>query len=83
MAKKQDSKTGKVVGFLGVGFDNTDGEQRYTRSDHFFLVGGSQETHEKMQDTAIRFDDELKRRGKPLEDLPAAEVVEIFYGVQD
>jgi len=62
--KKRSKKKEEVVGFLGVGLDGKDGHQRLTRSEHFFLVGGSEETHERMQDTAIKFDEALQSRGK-------------------
>lgn len=81
MAKKA-SKKAQVVGFVGVGLDG-DGEQRVTRSEHFFLLGGSQETHERMQDTAIRFSEELNRRGKPLHETPVEEVIDILHESQD
>lgn len=64
--KGQEDNKPKVLGFLGVGLDNKDGQHRLTRSEHFLLIGGSKETHEKMQDAAIRFDEALQRRGKPL-----------------
>lgn len=83
VSNKPNPKSGEVVGFLGVGLDNKDGEQRLTRSEHFFLVGGSEETHEKMQGTAIRFSEVLGRRKKPLTELSTQEIVEIFYEVQD
>jgi hypothetical protein len=73
----------RVVGFLGVGLDNRDGHKRLTQSEHFLLVGGSTETHERMQDTAIRFSAELKRRGKDLGDTPVEEVIEIFHEAQE
>jgi len=69
----------QVVGFLGVGLDNEDGEKRFTRSEHFFLVGGSEETHERMQDTAIRFTEGLKRKGKELHQTTLAEIIEILH----
>jgi hypothetical protein len=72
----------QVVGFLGVGLDNQDGEQRITRSNHFFLLGGSSETHERMQDTAIKFQEALKRCGKRLEETTVEEVIELFYEAQ-
>jgi hypothetical protein len=75
--KKKPSEP-EVVGFLGVGLDNEDGHKRVTRSDNFVLVGGSEETHERMQDTAIRFDDELKQRGKSLRETSAKEVLELL-----
>ena len=84
MAKKKDEKDRRIVGFLGIGLDNyQDGHQRLTQSDHFFLLGGSQETHEKMQGTAMRFSEELERRGKPLEETPIEEVIEIFHDVKE
>lgn len=80
MSKKPSAgKKRELVGFLGVGLDNKDGEQRVTRSEFFYLVGGSEETHERMQDTAIRVTEEIKRRGKPLNETPVDEVVEIFF----
>jgi hypothetical protein len=82
VAKKTSKKKPQVVGFVGVGLDNQDGEQRITRSEHFFLLGGSQETHGRMQDTAMRFDDELRRRGKPIQETPVEEVIEILYDAQ-
>ncbi len=75
MTSKERRKKRQVVGFLGVGLDHSDGEHRITRADHFFLVGGSQETHERMQDTAIRFNESLANRGQPLQDTPFEVVV--------
>ncbi len=68
----------KAVGFLGVGLDNQDGEQRLTRSEHFLLVGGSADTHEHMQDTAIRFGEKLKDRGKTLHEASAEEALDLL-----
>jgi hypothetical protein len=59
----------EVVGFVGIGLDNTDDHKRVTTTDHFLLVGGSKETHERMQEIAIRVDESLRRRGKPTTDL--------------
>jgi hypothetical protein len=79
VAKRQGKDESRLVGFLGVGLDNTDNEKRITRSEHFLLVGGSEETHEHMQDTAIRFSEKLKERGRPLQETPLEEVIEIFH----
>jgi hypothetical protein len=68
----------ELLGFLGVGLDNQDGHQRLTRTDHFLLVGGSAETHERMQDTAIHFDEALKRKGKSLDETSAEEAVDLL-----
>jgi hypothetical protein len=83
VASKQDKNDRRIVGFLGVGLDNKDGHQRLTQSEHFLLVGGSGETHERMQDTAIRFTRALRRRGKALEETALEEVIEIFHETND
>ena len=67
----------QVVGFLGVGLDG-DGEHRITRTEHFLLVGGSENTHEHMQDAAVKFNEALNRHGQPLQQLPVKEVVELL-----
>ncbi len=62
---------------LGLGLDNEDGHVRFTKGENFRLFGGSQETHEEMQDKAIRFNEELKKRDKRLEDINREELGEI------
>lgn len=64
-------------GLLGVGLDNTDGHVRVTRGENFHLVGGSQETHEVMQDKCIRFNERLRERGKRLGELERQELADI------
>jgi hypothetical protein len=76
---KRDAQDRQVVGFLGVGLDNKDDEHRITRSEFFYLVGGSPETHERMQDTAIKFAEALKRRRKTLRETEVEEIIELFY----
>ena len=73
----------QLVGFVGVGLDGRDGHQRVTQSDHFVLVGGSAETHERMQDTAVRFAQSLKRTGKPLSETPAAQAIDLLREALD
>ena len=36
---------------LGVGLDNQDGQKRITKGENFVLVGGSEETHERMTES--------------------------------
>ena len=80
--KPSEPQERRVVGFLGVGLDNADGDKRLTRSEHFILIGGSEETHERMQDTAIRFAANLRRRGKRLEETEVKEVLDLFREAQ-
>jgi hypothetical protein len=80
-----DNKQGKreLVGFLGIGLDEKDGHQRLTKTEHFFLLGGSQETHERMQDTAIRFNESLQHKKKPLQTLSPDEAIDLLREAMD
>jgi hypothetical protein len=80
-AKKK--KQPEVLGFLGVGLDNADGHRRLTRTENFLLVGGSEETHEQMQDVTIRFNESLEKRGKRLQDASVPEVVDLMKEAMD
>lgn len=62
---------------LGLGLDNDDGHVRITRSRNFDLVGGSEETHEGMQEKCIKFDEKLRDRGKELESLERGEFLDM------
>lgn len=83
--KRKSSSKNKpeVIGFLGVGLDNQDGHQRLTRSDHFVLVGGSEQTHEKMQETAIKFNEALENKGKELREASLEEILDLFREAHD
>ena len=83
MAKREDGGKKEVVGFLGVGLDNQDEHKRLTRSENFLIVGGSAETHERMQDTAIRFDDKLKQKGKTLRETEPEEALDLLRDTLD
>jgi hypothetical protein len=83
MAKKTKKPEPQVVGFLGVGLDNEDGHRRVTRSEEFLLVGGSADTHESMQETAIRFGEALRRKGKTLREASPAEAVDLLRESMD
>lgn len=51
---------------LGVGLDS-DGHVRATRGEDFVLVGGSEETHGKMQERVERFRETLGKMGTDLQ----------------
>jgi hypothetical protein len=78
VTSREDGKRRQILGFLGVGLDNQDGHQRLTRSENFLLVGGSAETHERMQDTAIRFGEALRKRGKTLRETSTEEAMDLL-----
>ena len=69
------------AGLLGVGLDNQDGHKRITKGDQFVLVGGSEETHGRMTETAIKTFEELKRRDKRLENVEPRELADIVHKV--
>jgi len=62
---------------LGVGLDNEDGHVRVTSGENFHLVGGSEQTHEAMQEKCITFNEKLTARGKQLEQLEHEELVDL------
>lgn len=68
----------RIGGILGVGLDNEDGHKRITQGEKFVLVGGSQETHERMTETMVKTFEELKRRDKHLETVDPRELSEII-----
>ena len=76
-AKPTKTKKPLKAGFLGVGLDNEDGHTRLTRGDNFVLYGGSNETHGRMQETAIKVNEQLQTRGKRLEDCSPREFFDI------
>ncbi|MCK5113501.1 MAG: hypothetical protein KAR11_01910 [Phycisphaerae bacterium] len=67
----------KNVGILGVGLDNDDEHVRVTKGDNFHLVGGSNNTHECMQEKCIKFNEKLSERGKTMEQLEPTEFIDI------
>lgn len=83
MANREGEQGRQVVGFLGVGLDNQDGHQRLTRTDNFLLLGGSAETHERMQDTAVRFGEALQKRGKTLPETSPEEALDLLREALD
>jgi hypothetical protein len=77
VATKQPDEP-QLLGFLGVGLDNSDEHQRVTTSESFLLVGGSEATHERMQDTVIRFEELLRQLGKQLRETSPDEAARLL-----
>ena len=72
-----DPKAKKVL--VGLGFDATDEHKRLTRGKNFILAGGSEDTHECMQEKAIKFNEELDKRGKSMDSVCEKEFREIAH----
>ena len=62
---------------IGIGLDN-DGHKRITQADRFSIVGGSEETHECMTETVMKTFEDLKRRGKDLDEASPEELSDII-----
>lgn len=62
---------------LGLGLDGRDGHVRITRGENFHLAGGSEDTHEQMQESCIKFNEKLQSRGKQMEDLGRDELTDL------
>jgi len=63
---------------LGIGLDNDDGHLRITKGENFHLVGGSEETHERMSETVVKVNEKLRQRGKKLADVERDEFKDIL-----
>ncbi|MFH1778870.1 MAG: hypothetical protein ABH847_02435 [Candidatus Omnitrophota bacterium] len=66
---------------LGLGFDCDDGHRRITVGENFRLYGGSKATHEIMKEKAIKFNEQLKKRGKTLNEISTKEVYDIAHKI--
>ncbi len=62
---------------LGMGFDSKDGHVRITKGKNFHLFGGSEETHERMQEHVIKINEHLDKRHKTLDDVSVKEFYDI------
>ncbi|MDO5581710.1 MAG: hypothetical protein Q4G69_11325 [Planctomycetia bacterium] len=78
-----EEQTAKKKMLLGLGLDNQDGEARITRGKNFTLLGGSKDTHEVMQETAIKVNEKLNNRGKTLDEVAPEELGDIIRDVQE
>ena len=66
-------------GLLGLGLDGDDGHQRVTHGKEFLLLGGSAETHERMQGLVQRMHEKLKRSGRTMAELSAREFQDLAH----
>ncbi len=83
MNKPQSANQNPHAAMLGVGLDADDGEMRLTRGKNFTLVGGSEETHAVMQETAVKVNEELHRKGKTLDETSPEEFRDVLCDVVD
>jgi L-lactate utilization protein LutC len=77
MADRRDPNQARCL--LGVGLDNEDGHTRLTRGEDYVLMGGSEDTHERMQDRVERFRHSLKKMGTDLQRASSEEMTEAAH----
>ncbi len=70
----------RKAALFGVGLDS-DGHKRITTGPNFALVGGTQETHDRMTEQAIKINEKLQERGKRLDDVSREEFDDIAHEV--
>jgi hypothetical protein len=63
---------------LGLGLDCTDGHKRITKADKFSILGGSEETHDRMTETLLKTMEDLSIKGKSLEEASGEELSDII-----
>lgn len=78
VAPRRKNNEQKKSLILGVGLDQQDEHKRITKGENFCLVGGSEETHERMTETAIKVNEKLSQKGKKLEDISPPEFAELL-----
>lgn len=64
---------------LGLGLDHSDGHKRITQAEKFTVVGGSEETHERATEVLIKTCEDLRTRGRELEETEPRELADIIH----
>lgn len=72
------TRKAKSAYLLGLGLDNDDGHKRITRAEQFSVVGGSQETHDRMTETVVKTFEDLKKSGKALHEVEPERLSELL-----
>lgn len=59
---------------IGVGLDANDGHKRITKGDDFSILGGSEETHDRITETVIKTSEELSTKGRSIRNADPEEI---------
>ncbi len=63
---------------LGLGLDGQDKHKRITRGEGFNLVGGSEDTQERMVETVIKTSEDLSRKGRTIADAHPEQLADML-----
>jgi len=74
----EETKPTRRAHLLGLGLDHTDGHKRITQAEKFTVVGGSEETHDRATEVLVKTCEDLKRRGRELEETEPRELADII-----
>ena len=73
-----DKEPNTKAHLFGLGLDGSDGHKRITKAEKFSIIGGSEQTHDKMTETLIKTVEDLSIRGKSLEETSMDEVSDLI-----
>ena len=63
---------------VGLGLDNEDGHKRLTQADNFVIAGGSESTHGRLTETAMKTMEDLGSRAKDLRRVEKQELADLL-----
>lgn len=63
---------------MGLGLDGKDEHKRITKGENFVLLGGSEETHERMTEKVVKLNEKLSKKGKTLDDISNDELMDLM-----
>ncbi len=78
MTPRRSKRDKQVLGLVGIGLDADDEHRRVTEAEDVLLVGGSEDTHGKMQDAVIRLNEKLNKKGKRVRDTESRELMDLL-----
>lgn len=80
MKNQGDTSQGNTI-LYGLAFDNKDKHKRITTGENFYILGGSEKTHENLVGKILEFNQVVKKYGKQLHDLSESEYYEIVQEI--
>ena len=68
----------KKAHLLGLGLDCDDGHKRITTAEDFSIVGGSEQTHERMTEIVSKTFEDIGQKNKRLNEIELEELADIL-----